>query len=93
MRRKEANANERNRIRQFNGAMARLRAATQHIIIEHRRKGRKVTKVREGRKVTKVREGRKVTKMRRKVTRVGGRDNRAVTELCFGHITTKTLMN
>merc|ERR1719266_3295371 len=45
VRRKEANANERNRIRQFNAAMARLRQATGHIIVQHRRKGRKVTKL------------------------------------------------
>merc|ERR1711974_40667 len=45
VRRVEANANERNRIRQFNAAMTRLRQVTGHIIVQHRRKGRKVTKL------------------------------------------------
>ena len=43
--RREANANERRRIREFNEAMRRLRELTKHVHVQNKKKGRKVTKV------------------------------------------------
>ena len=43
--RREANANERRRIREFNDAMRRLRELTKHVHVQNKKKGRKVTKV------------------------------------------------
>ena len=43
--RKDANAIERRRIKEFNDALNRLRNVTKHITIDNKKKGRKVTKL------------------------------------------------
>merc|ERR1712142_713989 len=43
--RRDANAIERRRIKEFNEALRRLREVTKHISIDNKKKGRKVTKL------------------------------------------------